>query len=55
MKSLCHAPRAMAAFVAPSHEGAWIEMKEAGYISSDTIVAPSHEGAWIEIGTCRTP
>ena len=35
--------------VAPSHEGAWIEIDADGYISWQYEVAPSHEGAWIEI------
>ncbi len=38
-------------FVAPSHEGAWIEIPVPVAQTSDTCVAPSHEGAWIEISS----
>ena len=39
----------MTAMVAPSHEGAWIEIRRTGSLASKGPVAPSHEGAWIEI------
>ena len=35
--------------VAPSHEGAWIEMSSRRRGTRRGAVAPSHEGAWIEI------
>ena len=35
--------------VAPSHEGAWIEIMGRSNKSARSAVAPSHEGAWIEI------
>ena len=36
-------------FVAPSHEGAWIEIALWLIVFVFVAVAPSHEGAWIEI------
>ena len=35
--------------VAPSHEGAWIEIVLLCIVLLGFSVAPSHEGAWIEI------
>ena len=35
--------------VAPSHEGAWIEIPHYEGATYEGVVAPSHEGAWIEI------
>ena len=35
--------------VAPSHEGAWIEIRQDQDRCGPHEVAPSHEGAWIEI------
>ena len=35
--------------VAPSHEGAWIEIRLLRDRLHHGRVAPSHEGAWIEI------
>ena len=41
--------------VAPSHEGAWIEIMAFDGFGVDLVVAPSHEGAWIEIKCFASP
>ena len=42
------------ALVAPSHEGAWIEICASTSCARRAAVAPSHEGAWIEIWSSTT-
>ena len=53
MKYVKHAKVEWNKAVAPSHEGAWIEIVRPRVISSHLLVAPSHEGAWIEIASRR--